>query len=167
MGPGSFGYGDTLLGLKYRFLHESEDWPQAAFYPQMYLPTGNASQGLGTGQFQFLLPLWFQKSWGPWTTYGGGQYWMNPGPGNKNWTFVGWEIQRDLGPTLTLGGEIFYHSPDQVNETDGLGFNLGGYLHFDEINHIAFSAGRDILGNEYQFTGYLAYQWTFPGEQNN
>ena len=66
-----FGYGDTLAGIKYRFLHESAEIPQAAFFPQVNLPTGNAAQGLGFGQTQVLLPLWLQKSWGPWTTYGG------------------------------------------------------------------------------------------------
>ncbi len=163
-GRSYYGYGDTLVGLKYRFLHETDRWPQAAFYPQVYLPTGDASKDLGTGQFQFLIPLWLQKSWGPWTTYGGGAYWITPGPGYKNWTFVGWELQRDLSDFFTVGGELFFHSADVVGVTDGAGFNLGGFLNFDDINHIVFSAGRDILGNEYQFTGYLAYQWTFPKE---
>lgn len=56
-GDPSFGYGDSLIGLKYRFLHENADIPQAALYPQVNIPTANATKGLGSGQYQFLLPL--------------------------------------------------------------------------------------------------------------
>ncbi len=157
-----FGFGDTLVGLKYRFLHESPDIPQAAFFPQVNFPTGDAGKGLGFGQYQLLLPLWVQKSWGPWTTFGGGGYWVNPGAGSQNWVFLGWEIQRDLSPLFTLGGEIFFHSANEIGEKDSVGFNLGGFINFDQVNHIVFSAGRDIFQPEYQFTGYLAYEWTFP-----
>ncbi len=157
-----YGYGDSLVGFKYRFLHESESIPQAAVFPQVNIPTGDAAKGLGYGQFQLLLPLWIQKSWGPWTTYGGGGYWINPGTGNQNWVFIGWEIQRDLSSFFTLGGEVFYHSPNETGESNSIGFNVGGFIHFDEINHIVFSAGRDLIQPDYQFTGYLAYEWTFP-----
>ena len=158
----AFGYGDILVGVKYRFLHESTDFPQAAFFPQVNIPTGDAAKGLGYGQFQFLLPLWVQKSWGPWTTFGGAGYWINPGPGNQNWVFLGWEAQRDLSSFFTLGGEVFYHSANVTSESNSMGFNLGGFIHFDEINHIVFSVGRDFIQSEYQFTGFLAYEWTFP-----
>ncbi len=160
---GYYGYGDTLVGFKCRFLHESNGIPQAAFFPQVTIPTGDAAKGLGYGQYQFLFPLWIQKSWGPWTAYGGGGYWINPGAGNQNWVFLGWEVQRDLTPFFTLGGEVFYHSANFTEESNSMGFNLGGFIHFDETNHIVFSAGRDFVQPEYQFTGYLAYEWTFPG----
>jgi hypothetical protein len=166
-----YGYGDGLAGVKWRFLHETEGLPQAAFFPQATIPTGDASKGLGAGQADLLLPLWFQKSWGPWTTYGGGGYWFNPGPGNRNWVFVGWEIQNDLSRSFTLGGEVFYHSANLDGVNDGMGFNLGGMIHLDEVNHIVFSFGRDFIQSEYTFTGYAAYEWTFsmspePAEKN-
>jgi hypothetical protein len=39
------GYGDTEFGFKYRFLTEDEHswWPQAAIYPAVDFPTGNAA----------------------------------------------------------------------------------------------------------------------------
>ena len=36
------------------------------------LPTGSATKGLGVGKTWYKVPLWAQKSFGPWTTYGGG-----------------------------------------------------------------------------------------------
>lgn len=159
----AFGYGDTQLSVKYRFLHETDGIPQAALFPQITIPAGDSGKGLGSGQVQWLLPLWFQKSWGPWTSFGGGGYWINPGTGNQNWVFLGWEIQRDIAPLFTLGGEIIYHSANVIGEKDSIGFNLGGFLNLDRVNHIVFSAGRDLIQPENQLAGYLAYEWTLPG----
>jgi hypothetical protein len=79
------------------------------------LPTGSSSRGLGTGHLQAFLPVWVQKSWGPWTAYGGGDYWRNPGAGNKDYWLTGWLIQRDLSKSLTLGGEIYHTTPSVVD----------------------------------------------------
>jgi Putative MetA-pathway of phenol degradation len=163
-GPSAYGYGDTLVGVKYRFIHEGDEIPQVAFFPQVNIPTGDPNKALGYGVVQYFLPLWIQKSWGPWTTYGGGGYWINPGTGNKNWVFAGWELQRDFGENFTFGGEVFYHSPESDGQVEGAGFNLGGMIHFDPVNHIVFSAGRDLIQTTYTFTGYAAYEWTFPNE---
>ena len=159
-----YGYGDILVGVKYRFIHESAEIPQVAIFPQINIPTGDVSKGLGAGVAQYLLPMWFQKSWDPWTTFGGTGYWINPGTGNKNWLFVGWELQRDFGKHLTLGGEVFYHDASTTAESNGAGFNIGGMAHFDEMNHIVFSIGRDLIQTTYTFTSFVAYEWTFPNE---
>ena len=47
-----FGYGDTELGAKLRFLAEDEQgWrPAAALFPLVEAPTGDARQGLGAGR---------------------------------------------------------------------------------------------------------------------
>ncbi len=84
------GYGDTELGIKYRFLQETARLPQVGVFPLIELPTGDAARDLGSGHTQVFFPMWLQKSSGPWTTYGGGGYWINPGAGNRNWWFVGW-----------------------------------------------------------------------------
>ena len=91
-GSRQFGYGDTELGIKYRFLQETARLPMAGVFPLVELPTGDAARGLGAGHAQVFLPLWLQKSSGPWTTYGGGGYWINPGAGNRNWGLVGWLV---------------------------------------------------------------------------
>ena len=99
-----FGYGDTELGVKYRFIEESKDgwWPQVGVFPLFEAPTGNLQRGLGTGRVHEFLPVWLQKDFDPWVTYGGGGYWINPGPGNQNYWFAGWEAtcprRRGLSP---------------------------------------------------------------------
>src|SRR5262249_43439649 len=103
-GPTTYGYGDTEFGAKIRFLEETDWRPQMAVYPAMDVPTGNADRGLGSGKSQTFLPLWLQKTWGPWAFYGGAGWWYNPGQGRKNWVYTGWVLQRDLSRKVTVGG---------------------------------------------------------------
>ncbi|HEY3268486.1 MAG TPA: hypothetical protein VGM37_16315 [Armatimonadota bacterium] len=154
------GYGDTELGVKYRFVHENAHRPQVGVFPLIEAPTGSRARGLGNGQLQVYLPVWLQKSWGPWTTYGGGGYWRNPGDGNRNWWFSGWLIQRDVSPHLTIGGEAIHTTPSTVDGRTSTGFNMGAIVNLDEERHILLSGGRDIRG-ERRTTAYIAYQWTF------
>ena len=126
----AYGYGDTEVGVKYRFIHETQYMPQVGTFPHVELPSGNSKEGLGNGKAQVFFPLWLQKSFGPWTTYGGGGYWYNPGPDNKNWTFIGWELQRDISEKLTLGAEIFYQSSDKTGVSDS-----NGLLKYSGMKH--------------------------------
>ncbi len=154
------GLGDTELGVKYRFVQETACRPMVGAFPLIEVPTGNEDRGLGTGNFQFFLPIWVQKSWGKWTSYGGGGYFVNPGAGNSSYWLFGWEIQKDLNEHWTLGGEIFEttsNAPDAPNEFN---FNLGGFYNIDDGHHILFSAGHSMIGN-ISFMDYLGYQWTF------
>lgn len=72
-GPTRFGYGDTDLSFKYRFIQEDKEGsrPQVAVFPLVQLPTGDENRGLGAGHVLAFLPIWVQKSFGDWTTYGG------------------------------------------------------------------------------------------------
>jgi hypothetical protein len=158
------GYGDTELGVKYRFIPEDDaGWrPQVGVFPLVEVPTGDADRGLGTGHVHEFLPVWLQKSFGDWTTYGGGGYWINPGAGNQNYWFAGWLLQRKVTEQLTLGGEVFHQTADTVGGRDGTGFNLGGIYDISENHHILFSAGQGIQNSDTnQFSYYLAYQATF------
>ena len=154
------GFGDTELGVKYRFMHETDAAPQAGTFVLVSLPTGDAGRGLGSGAAKVFVPVWFQKSFERWTTYGGGGWWYNPGSGNRNWFYAGWLIQRDIAEFLTIGGEIFYRSPDTAGGDTGRGFTLGGQLNLSGNQHLLFSEGRDFSGPNL-LTRYIAYQLTF------
>ena len=159
-GPTACGYGDTELGANYRFLQETDDRPQVGTFVFVEAPTGDADRNLGNGNAQIFVPIWLQKSWGPWTTYGGGGHWINPGEGHRNGSFLGWLLQRDLSKVLTLGAEVFHRDIETIDGPTGTGFTGGGQINFNEHYHLLFSAGADFSGPDH-LTHYLAFQWTF------
>jgi len=162
-GAAHYGYGDTELGVKFRFLPETTWLPQAAVFPLAEAPTGNRSDGLGSGQWQAFLPLWLQKSFGDWTVYGGGGYWINPGTGNQNWGYVGTVLQYQVRDNLLVGGEIYHHTAPVAGGRADTAFNLGVVYDFSNHHHLLFSAGRSIDGPT-DFQVYAAWQFTFGPE---
>ncbi len=164
-GRTQYGYGDTELGVKYRFLDEDENgWrPQVGVFPIVELPTGDEKRGLGAGHTREFIPLWIQKSFGEWTTYGGGGYWINPGAGNRNYWYFGWVIQRSITDKLALGGELFHQTSTTASGRSSTGFDLGAIYDLTENHHILFSAGRGIThaAETNQFSYYIAYLHTF------
>ncbi len=160
-----FGYGDTEIGMKFRFIQEAKDgWtPQIGVFPLIELPTGDAQRGLGAGYTRIFLPLWAQKSQGDWTLYGGGGYWINPGPGNRDYWFSGLVVQRQIARPLALGAEVFHQTPDRVGGPATTAFNLGGVYDLSAHTHLLLSAGRGIQGaaQTNRFSYYGAIQWTF------
>ena len=163
-GNSHFGYGDTELGAKYRFFQETQVFPQAGIFPLLEVPTGDEARGLGSGHVGAFLPLWLQKSWGregrEWTSYGGGGYHINPGAGNRDWTFLGLVLQRQITERILLGGEVSHRTPTQADDEGDTAFNLGAVIDFSEHHHFLISAGRSIDGPT-EFQGYVAYQLTF------
>jgi hypothetical protein len=157
------GYGDTEVGVKWRFLHETDWLPQIGTFPLIEAPTGNRKLGLGNGKPQYLLPLWLQKSFGhdKWTIYGGGGYWINNGKDNKNFEIEGVVLQRKVFERLSLGGEVFYSTPSEKRAAARTALNAGGTFDFTEHHHLLFSAGRDVNGGGRKFSSYLAFQITF------
>jgi len=158
------GYGDTELGIKYRFVNNEDAHVMVGTFPIVELSTGDSDKGLGAGHTRFFVPLWLQKAWGPWQTYGGGGYWRNPGAGNKDYWFFGWQAQRAISKTLTIGAELFDQTKDADDAKSRLGFTIGAIMNFTDDHHLLFSTGRDINGDN-RFSAYLAYQYTFGSHE--
>ncbi|BDU73715.1 hypothetical protein [Mesoterricola silvestris] len=157
--PGRAGLGDTEIGVKFRFLHETDVLPQIGVFPMVEVPTGRAESGLGAGHTQVYLPVWVQKSWGPWTTYGGYGWWRNPGAGQRNWSYAGWLLQREVSGSLTLGAEVFRNTAPGDLDPASSGFNAGGIVNLSDKHHLLFSVGRTVSG-VHQTQAYLGYQLT-------
>jgi hypothetical protein len=166
-GSTRFGYGDTELGFKYRFIEEDKQgsMPQFSVYPLVELPTGDQDKNLGAGHVRVFLPVWVQKSFGEWTTYGGGGYWFNRDDrlGDKDYWFLGWLLQRKVTDKLTLGGEIYHQTADTIFDKDNTGFNLGTIYDVDQYNHLLFSAGRGFQNapSTNLYSWYLGWQITY------
>jgi hypothetical protein len=153
----SSGYGDTEVGIKYRFIEETDSLPQVGVFPMAELST--ARPGLGNGRTWYRLPLWIQKSWGPWTSYGGGGEALNPAPGQRNYPFAGWLVQRTLGKSLALGAELFGQGSSSAAVRGFTVANLGGTLNFTDKFALLFSAGRSVSGAT-NTVWYLGLYWT-------
>jgi hypothetical protein len=166
-----YGPGDIEIGAKYRFVpaRETDWWPQIAFYPFLDFPTGNTDGNLGTGATHAFLPIWLQKDFGKWTVYGGGGYWINPGPSNQNFWFAGGVLQYQLTDRLALAGELFYQTASMTGGPDSAGFplgsrnttgfNFGGTYDINATYHVLFSFGRGLDGTvTNNFSYYLALQ---------
>jgi hypothetical protein len=154
------GYGDTEVGIKYRLARETDSQPEVGIFPMAEVATGDGSRGLGNGRTWYRLPLWIQKSWGPWTTYGGGGAALNSAPGQRNYGFAGWLVQRDIGKYLTLGSELYWQGADTAADRGFLALNAGGYIKFSDSFNLLFSVGRSLSGDVHTFT-YLGLYWTW------
>jgi len=152
-----YGVGDTELGAKLRFVDEVKgQWrPQIGIFPLLILPTGSKKRGLGEGEVQVLLPLWIQKGFGPWTTYGGGGVHL---AGDDNAVVLGWLLQRAFSDAIAIGAEAFVTTP-LSGEAVQIQLNLGTVINFSDNHHLLLSAGPSFRTDA---TGqaYIAYQLT-------
>lgn len=164
-GPSAVGLGDIETGIKFRFVQESKRRPMVGTFVMFELPTGSAPKGLGVGKTWYKIPLWAQKSFGPWTTYGGGgETVFSNSPGYNNYPFAGWLLQRDIGKKLTLGTEVFYHGAEGLGTAQTRSATLvdvGGYYKFrDPGFQLLFAYGHTAAGQSENYA-YVGLYWTW------
>lgn len=156
--PTKYGYADTEVGVKYCFLSETDSRPQVGTFPIVLVPTVRNADFIDA-KIKVFVPVWAQKSWDKLTTYGGAGYWFNPGTGHENSVFAGWELQYDFSDKLTLGGELYYQSPDAPDAQSAMAFNVGGSINPSEKFHFIFSVGHSLVHERF-FSSYLGLLWT-------
>lgn len=160
-GQAGRGMGDIEIGVKYRFLHETASLPELGVFPFVEVPTGNAARGTGNGQVWYRIPLWAEKSWGAWTTMGGGGYVINHAPGASDYWFGGWQVQRAVSHTLTLGGEVFSQQANTVNGSGATFVTFGGYYSMRFCHcQLLFDGGHTVAGESHTIA-YLGLYWTW------
>jgi hypothetical protein len=168
MGPSAFGIQDIELGSKIRFVKETRRRPEFGIYPMVEVPTGSLAKGLGVGTAWYKLPLWVQKSWGKWTSYGGAGYQITPQTGFRNFAYGGWLLQRDVGKRFTLGGEIYSHGGEGIitpHTRSSTLFDFGGmyYIHKPGLQ-ILFAYGHSVFGQSENYA-YLGLYHTWGSEK--
>lgn len=161
-GRATYGYGDTELGFKLRFVQERKAVPMIGIFPLVEVPTGDRTAGLGNGSTLVFIPVWLQKSFGAWTTYGGAGVWIDLGDRDRHWWLFGWHLERRVAKWLSLGAEVFDQTPNEPGAGNDLRFNLGAVIDFSDTHHLLVSAGRGFFGPNL-FQSYVAYQVTFAG----
>jgi hypothetical protein len=153
-----YGPGDLELGAKYRFLEEERAGVQVGTFPIVTLPTGSAARGLGEGSVTVLLPIWLQKSFGPWTTYGGVAYRVRTASGEPDSWFLGWQVQRRMGQ-VALGAEIYRQTDSARTLAGANGFSVGAVVDMSELQHLLVSFGTGPGPQDLR--AYLGWQLTF------
>ena len=153
----SAGLGDMLIGVKWRFFNEEKSQLQFGVYPQLLLPTGERSRGLGEGSTAFVLPLLAQKSWEKWTAYGNVGFWWRNAPESHDYFYAGAVLEREINERLELGVELFGNSPTERGGCSDLGFNIGGTLKLSRHLNLLFSGGCDIVGDTHAMA-YIGLQ---------
>lgn len=156
--PARYGPGDLELGAKYRFLDEEQAGFQLGTFPLVTLPTGSAERGLGAGAATVFLPLWVQKGFGPWTTYGGAGYRLRASADASDSWFLGWQLQRRIGP-VAVGAEVFHETDGPATLRGDTGFSVGAVVDLSELHHLLVSFGSG--GGPLDLHAYLAWQLTF------
>jgi hypothetical protein len=160
--PAVHGAGDVEVGAKVQFVAEGRRRPMIGTFVQTEWPAGSASEGLGTGRLHVLIPLWIQKSFGPWSTDVGGGYWVNPGDGQRDYWVAGWQVGRRVGPA-TIGAELYHATADHVGGRSRLLVNAGVVLDLSDEHHLLLSVGHTVTGVG-ALDAYFAYQLTIgPG----
>jgi hypothetical protein len=137
-GAQQYGYGPTEFGVKTRFVQETADRPQISFYPSIEIPAS------GGGHVQTFLPLWLQKSSGPWTAFGGGGLNLDATPGERNSLFVGGALERTLSPGTTIGAEVYRQGETQVGIGGTTAANIGVIGQVGTYHAVLLSFGRAL-----------------------
>lgn len=162
-GPGGMGvvFAPFGFGVKYRFIEEDDaGWrPQVAVFPQIQIPSGSASHSVPTTE---LLPLWMQKSFGPWTAFGGGGLMLNPGAGNRDFAIWGGALMRQLSDKLQVGAEMFGQSRSSSQAPGAAAVGVGALYDLSENWHLIGSVNTGVVnrreGDSYGYT--FAVKWT-------
>lgn len=161
-GRTSYGLLDTELGVKYRIIGQTRLGPAVGIFPMIEVPTGSASHGLGVGRAWYRLPLWLERDFGPWTTYGGGGYQVVRQVGYRSFPFAGWLLQRAVGQKWRLGGEVWYHGPEGPVTPErryATMFDLGGYYYFEKpAAQLLFCLGHTAVGQPETYA-YFGIYW--------
>lgn len=164
VGPNAFGVGDLEIGVKYRWVKETKYRPMIGTFTMIEVPTGNFNVGLGVGHAWYKLPVWIQKSWGPWTAYGGVGREIVPQTSFKDFTYTGWLVQRDIGKKWTLGTEVFSHGKEGLGTAQLRGTTLvdfGGYYYIHNPGfQVLLCYGHEVAGFPETYA-YLGLYWTW------
>lgn len=155
------GFGNVELAAKYRFLHQSQIGWDIAVYPRVFLPSG--SSRVGNNHPALFLPLWFQKDWGDWSTFGGGGCQLQHGDDSQNFCLMGWALTRQVLPDLQLGAEIVHQTPDTKNSHASTEIGAGFRYDLNEYYHLLgyYGLGLQARATNARHIWYASILFTF------
>jgi hypothetical protein len=154
------GYGNALLGVKWRFLDQGEGGWQVSTFPQ-FETAGSARaqrEGFAIDGPRLLLPVEVSKRIGALdVNLEAGYYFPRNGPDER---FVGLAVGRQVNQRLELDGEIYADRASGAPPNDTT-LDVGFRYKLHPAFILLGMAGRSIAGNggdHVQFMGYLGLQ---------
>ena len=154
---------NSLLGVKWRFLDQTNDWLDVSVYPQVVFnnPTASVRRGVADDGSTVLLPFEMGHHFGPLDVYAEtGWLWNeDAAPGG----FMGLAAEYELTEKTSVMAEL-HDDFDHAFDDNDLIFNLGFRQTFTEHISLIGSVGRSISGpsaSAPKFLSYLALEFTF------
>ncbi|HEY4942398.1 MAG TPA: transporter [Rhizomicrobium sp.] len=157
----SASLGNIELAAKYKFLHQDDVGVDVAFFPRVFLPAG--SPDVGERHVSLLLPIWIGRSWGHWSSFGGGGCTLNRGGDSQSFCQLGWTLTNQVTPHLQLGAEITHQTADTRGGRASTGIGFGAIYDLSDTYHLLASAGPGIqnVNETGRYTWYAALLFTF------
>jgi hypothetical protein len=155
------GLGNIQLAAKYRFLHAADVGWDVSVFPRVFLPS--ASSAVGDHHTAVLLPLWAEKDWDKWSTFGGGGCELNHGADNTDFCLLGWVLTHKITETLEVGGEIYYQGADTRGGKASTGLGAGVAYDLNTHLHLMGSIGPGLqnAAQANRYTWYAALLFTY------
>jgi hypothetical protein len=148
------GLGNIELAAKYRFLHQAQTGWDVAVFPRYILPS--VSSHVGDQHSSIVLPIWLEKDWDTWSTFGGGGCVIQHESDLKNFCLAGWALTRTVLQRLQIGLELVYRSADTPGGHASAAMGAG--LRYDITTHYHFLASAGpTLRNASETTRYSWY----------
>jgi hypothetical protein len=161
MGSNAAGLGNVELAAKYRFLRQSDvGWDVAAF-PGVFLPSSSAQ--VGERHASVVLPIWLEKDWDDWSTFGGGGCTIDRGGDSRDFCLVGWALVRQILPDLQIGAEIVHQTPDVRGGRQMTGVGAGLRYDINDTYHLLAYAGPGLqnAATTDRYSWYASVLFTF------
>ena len=119
------GLGDSTLELKWRVVDETPNGVAVALIPELSLPTGSESRGLGSGHAELVVPVVVEKRLGRMTISGELGYGRSFDDGDDGYVPLGVLVTVTPRETLKVGMEIAGEAPADHFSDCELSTNVG------------------------------------------
>jgi len=159
------GVGNSILGVKWRFLDEDRHGVSMSIYPQIAFNTSNTSvdKGLVDKGTAVILPFQLERKFGPLNINGEVGYIVNQERENQ-WIY-GLAFGYKTSEQIEWVGELFGTASSELDWANhDLVFNLGFRWKLTNWLNLNTSAGRSlhaVAGNEKTFLFYTGVQFVF------
>jgi hypothetical protein len=155
------GFGNVELAAKYKFLTQENFGLDVAVFPRLFLPS--AATNVGDQHASYLLPIWMEKDWGPWSAFGGGGCEINRGGDAQDFCLAGLVVTRQIVDNLQMGLEIFHQSADTRGGDATTSLGVGVRYDVNDNYHLLGYVGRGIQNADAtdRFNWYTSILFTF------